>query len=328
MSVLIETSLGNIVIDVYVDTSAIQAYNFLNLCKVKYFQYAPVINVQKDVLMEIGDPRFPVSTEGSNIWKLLKISNLYSRRFPEKNLLGHSKVGTVSLVPDDRIVITLDENVTRLDGQAIVFGQVVEGFDALNKINLQPLDEDHLPLEDIRVLNTVILHDMHDNANIDKYIPRASPGFPPEILKYVRWPEIDQKLMLAVNKEQEAEAQALTLEMMGDLPSAGVKPLENILFVCKLNAITTEEDLKLIFSRFGNIEECDIVKDQATGRSLQYGFITFDTKSSCELAYNKMDGVIIDDRRIHVDFSQSVWNKRNPAKEVPGHLAKRKKTSL
>jgi peptidyl-prolyl cis-trans isomerase-like 4 len=36
----------------------------------------------------------------------------------------------------------------------------------------------------------------------------------------------------------EARAQALTLEMIGDLPSAEVKPPENVLFVCKLNPVT------------------------------------------------------------------------------------------
>ena len=40
---------------------------------------------------------------------------------------------------------------------------------------------------------------------------------------------------------------------MGDLPDADVKPAENVLFVCKLNPVTTDEDLEIIFSRFGNI---------------------------------------------------------------------------
>ena len=43
---------------------------------------------------------------------------------------------------------------------------------------------------------------------------------------------------------------------MGDLPFADVKPPENVLFVCKLNPITRDEDLELIFSRFGPIARC------------------------------------------------------------------------
>lgn len=40
---------------------------------------------------------------------------------------------------------------------------------------------------------------------------------------------------------------------MGDLPDADIKPPENVLFVCKLNPVTTDEDLEIIFSRFGPI---------------------------------------------------------------------------
>lgn len=53
--------------------------------------------------------------------------------------------------------------------------------------------------------------------------------------------------------EKEAKARATILEMVGDLPSADVAPPENVLFVCKLNPVTTDEDLMIIFSRFGKI---------------------------------------------------------------------------
>ena len=49
-----------------------------------------------------------------------------------------------------------------------------------------------------------------------------------------------------------------------------------------------------------------MIRDKDSGDSLQYAFIEFDNQKSCEDAYLKMDNVLIDDRRIHVDFSQSV----------------------
>jgi RNA recognition motif-containing protein len=51
---------------------------------------------------------------------------------------------------------------------------------------------------------------------------------------------------------------------------------------------------------------CEIIRDKVSGDSLQYAFIEFAEQKSCEDAYFKMDNVLIDDRRIHVDFSQSV----------------------
>jgi len=94
--------------------------------------------------------------------------------------------------------------------------------------------------------------------------------------------------------------------MVGDLPFAEIAPPENVLFVCQLNPVTTSDDLSLIFSRFGSILSCEVIRDRRTGDSLQYAFIEFADRASCEQAYFKMDGVLIDDKRIRVDFSQSV----------------------
>jgi len=107
-------------------------------------------------------------------------------------------------------------------------------------------------------------------------------------------------------REAAAKASALTLEMVGDLPFANVRPPENVLFVCKLNSVTRDEDLELIFSRFGKIMSCQVIRDKKTGDSLQYAFIEFDRKEDAEQAYFKMQNVLVDDRRIWVDFSQSV----------------------
>ncbi len=51
--------------------------------------------------------------------------------------------------------------------------------------------------------------------------------------------EADAEAVEKQRREREARAQALTLEMVGDLPFAEVKPPENVLFVCKLNPVTT-----------------------------------------------------------------------------------------
>jgi peptidyl-prolyl cis-trans isomerase-like 4 len=44
------------------------------------------------------------------------------------------------------------------------------------------------------------------------------------------------------------------LEIVGDLPDAEMAPPENVLFVCKLNPVTSDDDLEIIFSRFGKVK--------------------------------------------------------------------------
>ncbi len=112
--------------------------------------------------------------------------------------------------------------------------------------------------------------------------------------------------------KKEDKSNAAILEMLGDIASADMKPPENVLFVCKLNPNTEDEDLTLIFSRFDQNAKAEIIRDSDTGDSLQYAFVEFDTKEACNEAYFKMNNALIDDRRIKVDFSQSVakeWNR-------------------
>ena len=85
-----------------------------------------------------------------------------------------------------------------------------------------------------------------------------------------------------IRRKKAAQASALTLEMVGDLPFANVRPPENVLFVCKLNPVTGDEDLELIFSRFGTIMSCQVIRDKKTGDSLQYAFIEFDRREDAE----------------------------------------------
>ncbi|KAJ5929748.1 hypothetical protein N7454_006698 [Penicillium verhagenii] len=326
MSALLETSLGDIVIDLLVDESPKACENFLKLCKIKYYNFAPIHSVQKNFSFQTGDPLGPDAPEsdgGSSIWGLLDGPS--NRTFPiDLPKLKHVERGMVSMAtvpatndPDQRLaasqfLITLGDNLDYLDGKAAIFGKVVEGFDVLEKINDSLIDDRGRPLKDIRIRHTVVLDDPFEDPSA-LVEPPESPLPSKAQLATVRIAddeelddEMDEDAMEKLRREREARAQALTLEMVGDLPFADVKPPENILFVCKLNPVTQDEDLQLIFSRFGVILSCEVIRDKRTGDSLQYAFIEFDNQKDCEQAYFKMQGVLIDDHRIHVDFSQSV----------------------
>ena len=115
-------------------------------------------------------------------------------------------------------------------------------------------------------------------------------------------------------KQRQDTSRAVMLEMLGDLPSAEIKAPENVLFVCKLNPLTSDEDLELIFSRFDQNAKAEIIRDPDTGDSLQYAFVEFTSNEACNEAYLKMNNALVDDRRIKVDFSQSVakvWDRFN-----------------
>ncbi|EPQ61769.1 Bgt-2381 [Blumeria graminis f. sp. tritici] len=327
MAVLLETSAGDIVIDLKVTEAPKLCENFLKLCKTKYYNFSPIYGVQKGFSFQTGDPLGPDSDEsdgGSSIWGLINGPAMRTFNVDFNPRLKHLERGTVSMAtavstkdPDKRVagsqfIITLGDSLDYLDGKAAIFGSVAEGFDALEKINDSFCDEKGRPLVDIRLKHTIIIEDPFDDPP-GLTEPPKSPLPTKAQLATVRIGEddnieepADDEAVERMRRQREARAQALTLEMVGDLPFAEVKPPENVLFVCKLNPVTTDEDLELIFSRFGTILSCEVIRDKRTNDSLQYAFIEYEEQASCEQAYFKMQGVLIDDHRIHVDFSQSV----------------------
>ncbi|KXS13717.1 cyclophilin-like protein [Gonapodya prolifera JEL478] len=328
MSVLIETSVGDIVIDLLVDQCPRSCTNFLKLCKAKAYNWSLFHTVQKDFIAQAGDPT-GTGKGGQSVWGLIHGES--RRHFVPELLpkLKHKKRGTVSFacvtppaadgstpqpVPlaASQFFITLAPQVPDLDGRHAPFGVVAEGLDVLDKFNDALVDDNGRPYQDIRIRHTVIIDDPFPDPD-GLRIPEGSPEPTEKMLKSTRLADIDllQPTLPPEEEErahrrEEANARALTLEMLGDLPFAEIKPPENVLFVCKLNPVTRDEDLELIFSRFGTIRSCEIIRDKKTGDSLQYAFIEFDEKDACERAFFKMENVLIDDRRIHVDFSQSV----------------------
>lgn len=79
----------------------------------------------------------------------------------------------------------------------------------------------------------------------------------------------------------------------------------------QVEPVTESADLDMAFCRFGPCK-AEVIRDQKTGDSLCFAFVEFMDRRHCEEAYFKMNNVLLDDRRIKVDFSQSVsklWNK-------------------
>ncbi|KYO37711.1 peptidyl-prolyl cis-trans isomerase-like 4 [Alligator mississippiensis] len=319
MAVLLETTLGDLVIDLYTEERPRACLNFLKLCKIKYYNYCLVHNVQRDFIIQTGDPQ-GTGRGGESIF--CKLYGDQARFFESEKVprIKHKKKGTVSMVNNgndqhgSQFLITTGENLDYLDGVHTVFGEVTEGIDVLMKINETFVDKEFIPYQDIRINHTVILDDPFDDPP-GLMIPDRSPEPTKEQLNSGRIgadEEIDDfkgrpaDEVEEIQAEKEAKTRAILLEMVGDLPDANIKPPENVLFVCKLNPVTTDEDLEIIFTRFGPIRSCEVIRDWKTGESLCYAFIEFEKEEDCEKAYFKMDNVLIDDRRIHVDFSQSV----------------------
>lgn len=108
-----------------------------------------------------------------------------------------------------------------------------------------------------------------------------------------------------LHAKQVDQTRALMLNVLDGITDPTITPPDTVLFVCKLNPLTTSEGLRMCFSQFGAVKDASVTHD-SKGNSRCYAFVEFETKASCDRAFAKMDKALIDDSRIHVDFSQSV----------------------
>lgn len=320
MSVVIETSIGDFTVDLFIDSRPKASFNFLKLCKIKYYNYCLFSDIKKNYVARTGDPTH-TGSGGESIYAFDESSRSKKKYFSAEKvpIIKHNKRGLISMINNghdkhgSQFLITLSDNLDHLDRQGhTVFGEIVENIDIIEALNKTLVDDQDCPYKDICIAHTVILSDPYsDPSYLSRFKRQSSPEIPMRLLDSDRigiYDDLDeeQNKTAAEIEAKEAQEKAILLEMLGDLPNAEAKPPENVLFICKLNPITAEDDLKSIFSRFGQINSVNIVRDPKTNQSLQYGFIEFERKDDCEKAYLKMDNVLLDDRRIHVDFSQSV----------------------
>jgi peptidyl-prolyl cis-trans isomerase B (cyclophilin B) len=78
--------------------------------------------------------------------------------------------GTVQLTPEMREVYKTIGGAPHLDGQYTVFGEVTEGLDIIEKMQLVATDKNDRPLEDIRILKATVTKDLPEPEK-----PKAAP---------------------------------------------------------------------------------------------------------------------------------------------------------
>ncbi|MEO1927946.1 MAG: RNA-binding protein [Nautiliaceae bacterium] len=71
------------------------------------------------------------------------------------------------------------------------------------------------------------------------------------------------------------------------------------IYVGNINYQATEEDLKPLFSEYGEVLSVKIINDRETGRSKGFGFI--EMESGAETAIEELDGKEFQGRRLRVN---------------------------
>ena len=396
MSLLLETSLGDLVIDLDIEGSPELCKNVLHLATARFYTNTLITPIVPGRTARCGDP-VGDGSGGTSIYGLLDNDSGATYMQSQRRCLADTAGRTLTAaerrekgrvvaicmvdttngqsIPNSmtsQFCITLADGPEQaLDGLSPTsfrsLGVVVEDEqNVLDQLNDAYIDPAGRPYADIRIRRALVIHDPFSDerpngmeAYLDTILTRGSsgrvlsspsPDRPTEekVPRRIRVEDVlvglqrnkngeddDVSMNSAeeeaawnaqVQREKEEEerradkSRAVVLEMLGDVPDAEMKAPEDVLFLCKLNPETMDEDLELIFSRFDEKVKVEIIRDADTGASLQYAFAEFTSKQAAEEAYLKMDNALVDDRRIKVDFSQSVsklWDKYNQKMRMP-----------
>ena len=79
------------------------------------------------------------------------------------------------------------------------------------------------------------------------------------------------------------------------------------LIVNYLQTNVNEEDLERLFSEYGLIQSLKIVRDKATGISMGFGFVNFETNDAASRAAEALNGLELQGKRIKVSVARPAW---------------------
>ncbi|KAJ1390826.1 cyclophilin-like domain-containing protein [Ochromonadaceae sp. CCMP2298] len=149
MSVLLNTSAGDIVIDLFVDECPIACRNFLNLCRVKYYNGCLFYNVQQNFICQTGDPT-GTGKGGDSFAGLQGGTSFFQDEVVKRRI---DKVGMVCMARGaedmnlSQFFFSLrGEDMDQFKGQS-VFGEVAEGLEVLEAVNCLYCDAEGRPYQ-------------------------------------------------------------------------------------------------------------------------------------------------------------------------------------
>ena len=148
--VLLETSMGNIKIELFEDTMPITTGNFKKLVNQKFYDNAIFHRVIPNFMIQGGDP---TGTGRGGPGYTIK------DEFTKNNKNNRGTISMANAGPNSGgsqfFINTVDNNF--LDTKHPVFGKVIEGMDVVDKISNIKRNANDKPLEDVVIKKAAIL---------------------------------------------------------------------------------------------------------------------------------------------------------------------------
>ena len=90
------------------------------------------------------------------------------------------------------------------------------------------------------------------------------------------------------------------------------------IFIAALDNELTEGDVICVFSQFGEVVDCNLVRDRQTGKSRGFAFLAYEDQRSCVLAIDNMNGAKLLSRTLRVDHADRYRRPKEEEKRAAG----------
>lgn len=153
-NVLLETSMGAIVVELYHEHAPKSCENFRTLASRGYYNGTPFHRIIKDFMIQGGDPT-GTGRGGSSIW---------GEKFEDeiRGDLKHTGAGILSMANSgpntngSQFFITLAPTPW-LDGKHTIFGRVKSGMRIVQRMGLVKTDTGDVPEEEVKIVSARVL---------------------------------------------------------------------------------------------------------------------------------------------------------------------------
>lgn len=80
--------------------------------------------------------------------------------------------------------------------------------------------------------------------------------------------------------------------------------MEVKIYVGNLSYQTTEDDLRTLFAKAGQVASVALIKDRDTGNSKGFAFVEMNSQAEAQKAISMLNGVSLDDRELKVNLAK------------------------
>jgi cyclophilin family peptidyl-prolyl cis-trans isomerase len=147
--------IGKIVIKLFDSIVPYTCKNFKELCISKKYKGSPFHRIIKDFMIQGGDFTRGNGTGGMSI---------YGEKFEDENFdIPHDRPYLLSMANSgpntngSQFFITTSET-PHLDGKHVVFGEIIKGFELIDKLNAIETDENDRPVYNVIIMNCGIVN--------------------------------------------------------------------------------------------------------------------------------------------------------------------------